>query len=104
MASASINATSIVLGGLLLFRLATSGALGAQGASANRCCFVHTGHRGTCIVEPAEGETCESILKYLNSPGTVGKSYCAGSRMRGGWTQVDCNQPQGAAERAAEPK
>jgi hypothetical protein len=56
------------------------------------CCFERLGYQGVCHVTPAEGETCESILKYLNSPGTVGKDYCGGSKLRGDWKAVDCTK------------
>ena len=54
------------------------------------CCFDREGYPGVCTVQPAPGESCESILQYLNSPNTMGKTYCGGSRFRGGWTLVDC--------------
>ena len=54
------------------------------------CCFVHPNYSGVCVVQPAEGETCSSILAYLNSPGTAGKAYCGNSPIRGGWAQVAC--------------
>jgi hypothetical protein len=60
--------------------------------SATTCCFDHDGYAGQCKVTPAEGETCASILEYLNSPGTVGKTYCNNSKWRGGWSQVDCEE------------
>jgi hypothetical protein len=55
-----------------------------------QCCFTHDGYQGNCVVTPTEGETCESILEYLNTAGTVGKTYCNNSKWRGGWTQVSC--------------
>ena len=69
-------------------RLAAAGLAGAQ--EARPCCFVNVGYHGTCVVQPGEGETCESILTYLNTAGTVGKTYCDSSRTRGGWKLVDC--------------
>ena len=56
------------------------------------CCFIRDGYQGQCKVTPGEGETCESILEYLNTPGTVGKTYCNNSKFRGGWSQVDCSE------------
>jgi hypothetical protein len=56
------------------------------------CCLVREGYQGTCRVTPGKEETCGSILKYLNTPGTVGKSYCGGSKLRGGWESVDCEK------------
>jgi len=54
------------------------------------CCFVRVGYQGVCKVTPEEKETCESILEYLNTPGTVGKTYCGASKLRGGWKAADC--------------
>jgi hypothetical protein len=55
-----------------------------------QCCFVREGYQGTCRVTPDENETCESILEYLNSAGTIGKTYCGGSKLRGGWKLAEC--------------
>lgn len=63
-----------------------------QEPAATPCCFDHDGYQGHCKVTPAEGETCASILEYLNTAGTVGKTYCNNSKFRGGWTQVDCEE------------
>lgn len=54
------------------------------------CCFVHPNYQGVCSVVPAEDETCDGILQYLNTPATVGKTYCDNSRIRGGWEQISC--------------
>ena len=54
------------------------------------CCYVNTQYHGVCQITPAEGETCDSILKYLNTPGTAGKNYCNQTAIRGGWKQVAC--------------
>ncbi|MCI0414269.1 hypothetical protein L0222_15935 [bacterium] len=67
----------------LLFSLTTV-------ASSQNCCFVHPNYAGICVVEPAPGESCASILDYLNSPGTAGKTYCGGTPIRGGWSQTRC--------------
>jgi hypothetical protein len=56
----------------------------------NKCCFSNPKYAGICEVTPAEGETCESILEYLNNPNSAGKSYCSTSRLRGGWQAADC--------------
>jgi hypothetical protein len=58
--------------------------------SAEPCCFTNDRYEGTCRVVPAEGETCGSILGYLNNPMSTGKTYCGNSKIRGGWVQVDC--------------
>jgi hypothetical protein len=59
---------------------------------ATTCCFTRDGYQGVCRVEPGEGETCESILAYLNSPHTVGKAYCGRTRLRTRWSLVDCEE------------
>jgi hypothetical protein len=58
------------------------------------CCFTNTSYQGTCVVTPAEDETCDSILQYLNTPGAAGKSYCQTSRIRGGWQKAECPAPE----------
>ena len=74
-------------------RLMAAGLAGVQNEPSHPCCFVRAGYNGTCVVQPGQGETCESILQYLNTPGTVGKTYCSGDRVRGGWSLVDCEKP-----------
>jgi hypothetical protein len=63
----------------------------------SECCFKRTGFQGVCKVTPAEDESCDSILEYLNTPGTVGKTYCGGTKLRGGWKKVDCPKPESNA-------
>ena len=58
--------------------------------SQEACCYTHPNYSGTCEVVPAEGETCQSILQYLNTPMSQGKTYCAGTVLRGGWKLVSC--------------
>ena len=84
-------------GGLLFFWSAGAGALEAKQEHPQQppCCFTHTDYTGACVVQPGEGETCASILEYLNTPETVGKTYCGSTRIRGGWSQVTCEQPDG---------
>jgi hypothetical protein len=55
------------------------------------CCFEHPNYQGQCEVAPGEGETCESILEYLNTPSSVNKTYCGNTRIRGGWSLVACS-------------
>jgi hypothetical protein len=43
-------------------------------------------------VEPADDETCASILAYLNNPIAQGKSYCGGTEVRQGWNQLSCDE------------
>ncbi len=60
------------------------------------CCFQNSGYAGTCKVQPAEEETCAGILAYLNNPMAEGKSYCGGTTVRGGWTEVPCEKEEAA--------
>ncbi len=70
----------------------------ATPAASPPCCFVNEAYVGTCAVVPAEKETCESILAYLNSPNSTGKTYCSSTRLRGHWKSAPCRAP-GAATR-----
>lgn len=91
------GALAFVFGGLLFVRLVPAGLPAAAPAApptqdqSTQCCFTNPNYQGTCVVQPGQGETCDSILQYLNSAGTVGKTYCNSSRIRGGWQQVDCD-------------
>jgi hypothetical protein len=62
----------------------------AQDPPTTKCCFTNPGFAGTCEVEPAEDETCASILGYLNNPMSQGKGYCGNTTVRGGWQSVAC--------------
>jgi hypothetical protein len=61
-------------------------------AADERCCFTNPRYTGVCVVTPAEDESCGSILAYLNNPNSVGKPYCGGTTIRGGWAQVECKE------------
>ena len=63
------------------------------------CCFENPRYSGTCEVTPGEGESCGSILGYLNNPNSMGKDYCGNTTIRGGWTQVEC---EGSAAMAGQ--
>ena len=79
----------LILTGVFLFQLH------AQSDEQNKeqqCCFTNPSYSGVCTVNPSEDETCNSVLKYLNTPGTVGKTYCGNSQIRGGWKSVSCDQ------------
>ena len=54
------------------------------------CCYSNPSYQGTCVVTPAEDETCGGILRYLNTVGTAGKTYCQSTRIRGGWQKSEC--------------
>ena len=62
-----------------------------------KCCYINPGYSGTCEVILGDGETCSTVLAYLNNPNAGGKSYCGGSTVRGGWKQVKCKEKKGAA-------
>ena len=74
--------------------LATCLVLGAGATLAEeaekKCCFRNTAYSGVCEATPGEGETCKSILDYLNTPNSAGKSYCGGTQIRGGWESTGC--------------
>lgn len=58
------------------------------------CCFEHPNYQGICTVTPAKDESCQTILDYLNTPGSSNKTYCGSTRIRGGWSQADCKQDE----------
>jgi hypothetical protein len=78
-----------------------AGARSDAAASGDACCFANGRYEGICTVVPAEGETCDSILAYLNNPMSAGKSYCGSTDVRGGWTQVDCKTGKSAMQPGA---
>jgi hypothetical protein len=72
-------------------------------AEEAKCCFKNASYSGVCEVTPATDETCGSILQYLNTPNSVGKSYCGGTSIRGGWELVSCkSEPKGQAAAGGE--
>lgn len=54
------------------------------------CCFTNPQFAGGCKVNLGKDETCDAVLKYLNTPGTAGKTYCNATKIRGGWEKVAC--------------
>ena len=58
--------------------------------AAAKCCFNNPRYTGTCEVTLGEGETCASVLAYLNNQAATGKSYCGNTTIRGGWATVAC--------------
>jgi hypothetical protein len=54
------------------------------------CCFENPRYVGQCDVVPGAGETCASILAYLNNPQSQGKAYCGSTSLRGDWTAAAC--------------
>jgi len=71
--------------------------------SEEPCCFANERYDGVCTVVPGEGETCGSILAYLNDPMSTGKTYCGSTQIRGGWSRVDCTTGKSPAQPGAEP-
>lgn len=69
---------------------------GTAFAEDAKCCFTNTAYTGVCEVTPGKDETCKSILDYLNTPNSAGKSYCGGTTIRGGWQQVSCKSASSA--------
>jgi len=87
-------ATTVALGVLVA-------AVPSQAADAPKpCCFTNERYSGTCTVVPGKDETCDSILAYLNNPSSSGRTYCGGTTIRGGWSQVDCNPGKAAAQKS----
>jgi hypothetical protein len=66
------------------------------------CCFENPRFSGTCKVTPGPDESCSSILGYLNNPNSVGKAYCGNTKVRGGWTQVSCDEATAAASTSCQ--
>jgi hypothetical protein len=69
--------------------LLAAGPAQVRGGAAP-CCYTNPQYAGPCAVVPGKGETCASILAYLNNPRSQGKSYCNNTTIRGGWKRVKC--------------
>jgi hypothetical protein len=63
-------------------------------AGSDDCCFTNPRYSGVCRVTPGPEETCSDILAYLNNQASVGKTYCGNTKVRGGWSQVDCDSEE----------
>lgn len=72
-------------------------------AADEECCFSNPRYTGVCKVKPGADETCGDILAYLNNMNSVGKSYCGNTIIRGGWSQVDCEEGDERAACSFEP-
>ncbi len=77
---------------LILFSLSAFVSGDESQPVAKACCFTNPQFTGVCEVTPAKDETCDGILKYLNTAGTAGKTYCKNSRIRGNWQKTDCEK------------
>lgn len=77
------------------------------GQAQDACCLNNFRFAGGCQVRPARGETCASVLSYLNSFDSVGSYYCGNTTVRGGWTLVSCKEsgitPGGATVQESQP-
>ena len=71
---------------------------------ALKCCYTNPQYSGICQVTPGDGETCSTILAYLNNPMSSGKNYCGGTKVRGGWKQVLCEEKGEAATCGGESR
>ena len=68
--------------------------------SAEPCCFANGRYKGTCKVIPGKGETCQSILAYLNNPMSHGQVLLP--RRRGPWRLGPCGLQDGEIQYPAE--
>jgi hypothetical protein len=68
-----------------------------QGGSGTGCCLNNFRFAGTCEVTVGSGESCHDVLAYLNNLQSVGKAYCGGTLVRGGWTLVQCQETSGSS-------
>lgn len=95
-------ALAVVVASLPCGMARTAAAVGEEKPS---CCFSNPSYSGTCQVKPVDDETCSTILSYLNTPLSTGKSYCSNTDIRGGWKQETCEKPkaQSAPRRAPRP-
>jgi hypothetical protein len=80
----------VCLPGLVVLALAFASV---ASTATSTCCFSNRGYAGYCRVNPAEDETCASILAYLNNEMASGKSYCNSTRIHSGWELVSCEAP-----------
>jgi hypothetical protein len=92
------------MGNRILLAAASVAALSTSSADTSKppCCFKNPAYSGICRVEPAEEETCADILAYLNNPMAHGKSYCGGTEVRQGWTEVSCEEKEIRSESAIQ--
>jgi hypothetical protein len=85
---------AVVAGVVVLAATLPPGAAGA----AEPCCFANDRYQGVCTVVPGDGETCTTVLDYLNNPMSTGRTYCGGTKVRGGWVAVDCSTGKSASQ------
>ena len=85
-----------MLGCAMLLALAGGGSEVAVRAAdpVRPCCYTNQKFSGVCSVKPGEGESCATVLAYLNDPQSQGKSYCGSTSIRGGWESKKCEKPE----------
>jgi hypothetical protein len=71
-------------------RPAADAAAVAEEPAPEKCCFTNPRLTGKCEVTLAKGETCATVLDYLNNPNSQGKAYCENTTVRGGWQSASC--------------
>ncbi|MCU0303662.1 MAG: hypothetical protein MUC56_06365 [Thermoanaerobaculales bacterium] len=64
----------------------------AETTGDESCCFSNPRFAGICRVTTGPEETCADVLAYLNNPSSTGRTYCANTKIRGGWSQVACDE------------
>lgn len=89
------------LAAIALVPLLAAAAHAGQGE--RRCCFNNARYTGTCEVTPADDETCQDILAYLNNASAAGKQYCGNTNIRRGWTEVACQAASRASSATTAP-
>ncbi len=73
---------------ILAMAVASIGA--AVVSAAETCCYANFRFSGPCVVTLAPGETCSSVLAYLNDLTSSGKTYCGSTPIRRGWSHTPC--------------
>ena len=84
--------STILIGGALAADAQVRYGQVQQGGGGTRCCMNNFRFAGTCEVTVGSGESCYDVLSFLNNFQSVGGTYCGGTLVRGGWTQVKCQQ------------
>lgn len=88
-------AFALALTGLIVGSFSGTGTASQKAKKPElKCCYTNPQYSGICEVTPADGETCSTVLAYLNNPSAHGKTYCGGTDVRGGWKQVKCQEEE----------
>ena len=91
MRKLDIRSAAAVLATVLALTAIQASRVSAAGSTT--CCFTNARYSGVCEVTPEGGETCASILAYLNNAQSMGKTYCGSTNVRNGWRQARCATP-----------